>query len=423
MTPEQEFTLSFVLTNTGTETWEQGTVKLGTDLPQDRHSDFYAGGLSGWLSPNRIQMVEASVAPGETATFEAVIQAPILPGVYREDFRPVAEGVQWMTSGPGLWFEVEVAQPGEGQIFVDVPDGHTFYHAANALYEAGLTNGCQQIGDDLYYCPDVPLKRQDGVMLLARWLYRYGGYHQLPPLTGVFPDVTGDGEPQRAIELAFRDGVVFGFDDGTFRPDDPMTREQAILIIMRALLKHTEPTPIGDHFSDTDNPYIEMAGDLGIVNTANPIFDPDGLALRGHMAAFMCRAFLSGEYQCDEPPIDSSPELFELREEARFSPPRLAICFTAAIDADEHIPDITITEDGMPVCYVYEASRYEAGHADLVVDHIEVQRLDTNEFLVPGDSVPSNTPIRIESHHKNIGHLDADDFGSGKIVTDGIIGI
>lgn len=137
-----QFTLSFILRNTGTETWRREVVKLGTDSPspgRDNASPFYNIGLTGWQRENRIYMKETSVAPGQEATFEAVIRAPTVPGTYREYFRPVAEQITWMEApNPDLWFEVAVS-------------GGNDPSSPEDIYR--VTNNCQS-GSSGGYCLD-----------------------------------------------------------------------------------------------------------------------------------------------------------------------------------------------------------------------------------------------------------------------------
>ena len=89
--------------NVGAETWQQGTVNLGSDHPRDRTPVFTRG--AGWLSTNRIELVEASVAPGDIGTFQFTLTVPIDldPGIYREYFSPVADGVTWMEDTGMHW--------------------------------------------------------------------------------------------------------------------------------------------------------------------------------------------------------------------------------------------------------------------------------------------------------------------------------
>lgn len=105
LTPGQSATVSVTYKNVGTTTWTQGQVRLGTANPPDRASGF-AGG-SGWIGNNRVQMQEASVAPGQDAHFVFALTGNPAPGNYAEYFRPVAEGIAWMEN-VGQYFPVSV---------------------------------------------------------------------------------------------------------------------------------------------------------------------------------------------------------------------------------------------------------------------------------------------------------------------------
>ena len=85
------------LKNIGTAIWRQGgdhPIMLGTDQPFDRIGLLYAP--NDWPRENRLaRLVEQSVHPGETGTFEVVLRAPTVAGRYREWVRPVAENLIW----------------------------------------------------------------------------------------------------------------------------------------------------------------------------------------------------------------------------------------------------------------------------------------------------------------------------------------
>jgi len=86
---------SFSLTNTGTDTWVAGTVKLAP-IPRDPTvaPPFYD---SSWLSISRISSVSADVAPGSVGTFGVTLNASsaIDAGTYTVKFGLVEEGVTW----------------------------------------------------------------------------------------------------------------------------------------------------------------------------------------------------------------------------------------------------------------------------------------------------------------------------------------
>lgn len=113
LSPGQSYTFTLTVQNTGTATWTQGVVHLGTDKPADR-VPFYTEGSTGWTGTNgnRIAMQQASVAPGAQATynFDISIPANTAPGTYREYFRLVADGIQWMEDY-GIYWDITVAYP------------------------------------------------------------------------------------------------------------------------------------------------------------------------------------------------------------------------------------------------------------------------------------------------------------------------
>ena len=51
--------------------------------------------------------------------------------------------------------------------------------------------------------------------------------------TQKFKDVPADRKDYKAIQWAAENGYVKGYSDGTFRPDEPLTRGQACTILWR----------------------------------------------------------------------------------------------------------------------------------------------------------------------------------------------
>jgi len=100
-------TLFIKFRNNGQATWTKDMIHLGTANPLDRIPIFTHG--SGWVSANRVELKEDSVSPASLGTFEFVYTVPegTSPGVYREYFRPVADGVQWMED-QGVYLDIAV---------------------------------------------------------------------------------------------------------------------------------------------------------------------------------------------------------------------------------------------------------------------------------------------------------------------------
>ncbi|MBW3537881.1 N-acetylmuramoyl-L-alanine amidase [Candidatus Parcubacteria bacterium] len=107
LSPGQTVFVGLTARNNGTATWYNGgpyPVNLATTRPTDRTSRFQS---TGWLGAQRpARMKEASVAPGETATFEFNYTAPA-SGAYQEYFNPVAEGIMHMNDA-GVYYDTRV---------------------------------------------------------------------------------------------------------------------------------------------------------------------------------------------------------------------------------------------------------------------------------------------------------------------------
>lgn len=103
-----QFRLNFE--NIGNKVWDRSIVKLGTDRPRDRVSRFLRenklnGDETMWSSANRVAMRQQSVPVGGVGSFDFYMTVPnnLGAGTYREYFRPVAEGVQWMDDEQVYW--------------------------------------------------------------------------------------------------------------------------------------------------------------------------------------------------------------------------------------------------------------------------------------------------------------------------------
>lgn len=94
--------------NTGNQTWDQSSIRLGTTRPLDRSSQFYDASWFNSIRPTRL--LESSVPPGGIGTFEFVLKAPSTPGQYQEYFNLVAENITWFND-QGTSIIINVVSP------------------------------------------------------------------------------------------------------------------------------------------------------------------------------------------------------------------------------------------------------------------------------------------------------------------------
>ena len=89
--------LTITFANAGTARWVQGVLGREALLGIDRDDVSWASLGVNWPSSNRVAaQTEASVAPGQDATFTFQVKAPATPGVYSIHLRPVIDGTAWM---------------------------------------------------------------------------------------------------------------------------------------------------------------------------------------------------------------------------------------------------------------------------------------------------------------------------------------
>ncbi len=145
-----------------------------------------------------------------------------------------------------------VVEPGKEweNNFIDVTEGKWYYEAVQYVAENGLMNGV----DGTRFAPNVALTRG----MLATIIYRYAGSPKTTQ-TNPFRDVPSGMWFTDAIIWANEKGIVEGFGDGLFGPNEHVTREQVATMMMR-LAKY-----MGLDTSDTNN----LAGYSDSAETSN----------------------------------------------------------------------------------------------------------------------------------------------------------
>ncbi|MEI7024098.1 S-layer homology domain-containing protein [Paenibacillus sp. y28] len=119
--------------------------------------------------------------------------------------------------------------------YTDVSAGHWAMEAIQQVTKAGLMDGYP----DASFKPDRTITRAEMAVIAVRTL-------SAAPSGSVesFPDVTGHWA-QTAIDQAQSEGILSGYADGTFRPDQTLTRAEAVAIMNKLLgrgpLNGTEP--------------------------------------------------------------------------------------------------------------------------------------------------------------------------------------
>lgn len=175
--------------------------------------------------------------------------------------------------------------------FTDVTTDSWFYDAAMFVYERGLMNG---IGAGLFG-PDIATTR--GMLVTILW--RQDGAPEAV-YDGELNDVPDTMYYAPAVKWAAANGIMGGYGDGQFGPDDPITREQMAAILWRyAQYKGYDVSVIEDSISDFNDvsaisdyavPAMQWVCSEGIMSgKPGKILDPTGTAKRSEIAAMLMR--------------------------------------------------------------------------------------------------------------------------------------
>jgi len=120
--------------------------------------------------------------------------------------------------------------------FRDVPAGQWYTVAVSTLANAGAINGC---GDGTFQ-PNQAISRAQFVTILAG-IYGVNASGGMP-----FSDV-GRSWYYDAVATAYANGWVSGFTDGTFHPNQTITRAEAVSILNRVLGRSCDLTFVQAH--------------------------------------------------------------------------------------------------------------------------------------------------------------------------------
>ena len=173
--------------------------------------------------------------------------------------------------------------------FVDVPASEWYYDSVKSAYDYGLMKGK---GDHLF-APLASLSRAEMVQILANLdgadlsAYKASGFYDVRIGEWYTP----------AIAWAAKMGYVTGGDDGYFRPNDPISREQLCTMLARYLTKKGYSVVAGTlpfHDAGLISSYawdsVALCYRFGIISGRDDgTFAPQDTATRAEAAAILVR--------------------------------------------------------------------------------------------------------------------------------------
>ncbi len=114
----------------------------------------------------------------------------------------------------------------KGYTFEDIDEDDWFYDDVVAAAEEGYINGMEP-GK---YEPLGKLTRAQFATMIARAM----NYDSNPDVEASFPDVKDDHYAKAAINFCYENDIIRGYEDGTFKPDKTISRQEVAAILARA---------------------------------------------------------------------------------------------------------------------------------------------------------------------------------------------
>lgn len=170
--------------------------------------------------------------------------------------------------------------------FSDVSEDHPHFKGISTLSKAGVVNGY----NDGTFKPSQAVTRGQAAKIIVN-AFKLNGSNSIEKLN--FKDVNETNEYYEFIKTLKALGVVSGYDDQTFRPNDTITRGHMAVMIARALnlqAKGTSPftdVPEGSSYATAVTALYEAGISKGISATE---FGVTNKVTRGQLATFIFNA-------------------------------------------------------------------------------------------------------------------------------------
>jgi len=177
-------------------------------------------------------------APGAWARFyveECAGRVPMIVGGYSDGTYRPSLGLDRAAMAVFMARALDLDLPPYQARFTDVSSTHWAVAQIEALVQANIVSGYE---DDTYR-PSDPVNRDAMAVFVARGMA--GGDSLVPtgPSTPSFSDVLAGHWAYKHVEYARSRSVVGGYPDGSYRPDDPVTRDQMAVYVYRAFIQPT----------------------------------------------------------------------------------------------------------------------------------------------------------------------------------------
>ena len=164
--------------------------------------------------------------------------------------------------------------------FSDVPTNHPYVTAINFLKSKNIVAGNN--GD---FSPDATITRAE----LLKMVFGAAGTGLVTDGPNYFSDIDSASWQAPYANTAKVNKVIGGYPDGTFKPNNPVTRAEAFKIIINTFHTEALDTVSFSVFNDVPvdvwyAPYALLAKTNSLINFSQNLFEPNKLMNRGEVA-------------------------------------------------------------------------------------------------------------------------------------------
>jgi hypothetical protein len=180
-----------------------------------------------------------------------------------------------------------------GGAFADVPPSNGFFDYVEAVARRGVTSGCGN-GN---YCPDDAVSRQQMAVFLLK--AEHGADYVPPGCGNAFADVACPSQYANWIEQLSAEGITTGCGNGSYCPNDPVTRQQMAVFLLKAEhgSAYAPPSCSSNPFPDVACPSLyanwikQLVAEKVTGGCTGGNYCPTSPVTRAQMAAFLTKTF------------------------------------------------------------------------------------------------------------------------------------
>ena len=196
----------------------------------------------------------------------------------------------YVTSESGNVTRMYTVTVEEGVSFSDVTAGAWYYENVMGAAENGYVSGYP----DGTFKPMQSVTRAEFASMIAKAM----GYDSDPDAGSAYPDVADDHWAKAAINFCAQNDIINGYDDGTFQPNKAITRQEAAAILNKAFELSVKYGVSTDLFPDnssiaawaSDHVYAAKASGLMKGYEEDGTFRPNNQITRAEAASILMNA-------------------------------------------------------------------------------------------------------------------------------------